>query len=181
MPDYIDHAALVSAGFGLKGLKTWRTPDGGGWQYTLLHLGSPVAVITEEGNGGALRIDWTNLRWDDSIFVPPNVTPAQEKKALAQGEKSRTARAALAQVTAAQPHVVTFEGMKPMQVNEEMALSAILDLEEIRRLCKKKLAMRLDGKVMTLNRPYDAAMAAHVRAKWPAAIILNESPLYRTV
>ena len=178
MPDYIDHAALVSAGFGLKGLKTWRTPDGGGWQYTLLHLGSPVALVSDDGHGGAVRVEWTNLRWNGEVFVPSEATPAQEKKALTQGEKSRAARAALAQVVAAQPPVVMFEGMKPLAVNDEMALSALIDLEEIRKLCKKKLAMRLDGKVMTLNRPYDAAMAAHVRAKWPTAIILNESPIY---
>ena len=40
----------------LKGLKTWKSHDGGGWQAKLLADGKVVAQITNQGRGGPL--DW---------------------------------------------------------------------------------------------------------------------------
>lgn len=40
----------------IKSLKTWTAREGYGWQFTLLADGAPVAEVTEEGNGGEVRI-----------------------------------------------------------------------------------------------------------------------------
>jgi len=173
---HVDHAALISAGLGLKALKTWRTPDGGGWQFTLLHHGSPVALVSDDGHGGEIRIEWMSLRWNGEVYIGPDATPAQEKKAREQGAKSLAARDALAQVVAAQPPIVFYD--RPLAVNNEMALSALIDIVEIRKLCKKKSVMREGDKLLTYNRPFSAQMAAHIREKHPTAEILNENPIY---
>lgn len=43
--------------FGVVGLKTWNTDDGGGYQATITVDGQPVAFIHNDGNGG-------NIQWD---------------------------------------------------------------------------------------------------------------------
>lgn len=41
----------------VKGLKTWDTHDGGGYQFTLVQAGAAIARVTNEGNGGMLLIE----------------------------------------------------------------------------------------------------------------------------
>lgn len=173
---HVDHTALVSAGLGLKGLKTWRTPDGGGWQYTLLHHGAVVALVSDDGHGGAIRVEWQNLRWNGEVYVPSDATVSETIKAKAQGAKSAAARAALAQVVAAQPPIAFYD--KPLAVNDEMALAALIDIAEIRKLCKKKSAFREGDKILTYNRPFSEEMGKLIREKHPNADILNENPIY---
>ena len=40
----------------IKGLKTWRTDDGGGWQATLVIDGHEVGTVTDHGSGGP--VEW---------------------------------------------------------------------------------------------------------------------------
>ena len=42
----------------IKGLKTWTTLDGGGYQFNLYRDGKKVAFVHEAGEGGCLRVDW---------------------------------------------------------------------------------------------------------------------------
>lgn len=42
----------------VKGAKSWNTPDGGGYQFTLCRGGKSVAEVTEEGHGGMLWVRW---------------------------------------------------------------------------------------------------------------------------
>lgn len=42
--------------FTIKGLKEWRTHDGGGYQFTLLLDGKKIAFIHNDGNGGEIDI-----------------------------------------------------------------------------------------------------------------------------
>ena len=91
----VPHAALVAAGFDIKGLKTWRSRDGGGYQYTLTHNGKAVATVTNDGNGGPTDIEWSSLTWDGNLAVGADATPAQVKKATAQAALSKAAKDAL--------------------------------------------------------------------------------------
>ena len=42
----------------IKGLKTWETNDGGGYQFTLYKDGKRCAFVHNDGNGGCLNYQW---------------------------------------------------------------------------------------------------------------------------
>lgn len=44
----------------IKGLKTWETYEGGGYQFNLYRNNKKVAFVHEAGVGGCLDIDWSD-------------------------------------------------------------------------------------------------------------------------
>ena len=44
----------------IKGLKTWSTHDGGGYQFNLYLDGKKIAFVHNDGNGGATEIGWSS-------------------------------------------------------------------------------------------------------------------------
>ena len=172
----VPHAALVAAGFDIKGLKTWSSRDGGGYQYTLTHNGKAVASVTNDGNGGCTDIGWMNMTWDGRISVGYNATPAQVKKATAQAALSKAAKDALdAFVAALPPH--HYHGMD-LKVDAGWVASELVNIAETRKAIRKKTLFRVDGTEYQIKAVYDAKVAAYIKGKYPTATILNEDPAY---
>ena len=172
------HLALHAARFDMKGFKTWRGMEGGGYQFTLLHEGSPVATVTEEGNGGPLRIDWHGVSWNGSALpLSSDATAAQKRKAAAQTALTRKAKAALADIVAATPPI-SVGGGYTVNADEDIVLGSLAEVADVRKLTKKKTAIADGGKLYTLNAPFTPAVAAHVAAKYPNATVLNTIPVY---
>lgn len=172
----VPHAALVAAGFDIKGLKTWRTYDGGGYQYTLLHLGKPVATVMNDGNGGCNNVHWMSMTWNGNLDVGADATPAQVKKATAQAALSKAASDALdAFVASLPPH--HYHGMD-LKVNADWVLSELVNIAETRKSLRSKTLFRVDGTEYQIKAVYDAKVAAYIKGKYPTATILNEDPAY---
>lgn len=51
----------------IKGLKTWATNDGGGYQFTLYRDGKKCAFVHNDGNGGCLEYLWFDSDSEDKI------------------------------------------------------------------------------------------------------------------
>lgn len=174
----VPHAALVQAGFDIKGLKTWRSRDGGGYQYTLTHNGKAVATVTNDGNGGCTDIDWSGLTWNGRLAVGfnANATPAQVKKATAQAALSKAAKDALdAFVAALPPH--HYHGMD-LKVDAGWVAEELVNIAETRKSLRSKTLFRVDGTEYQIKAVYDAKVAAYIKGKYPTATILNEDPTY---
>lgn len=172
----VPHAAIIDAGFDLKGLKTWSSRDGGGYQFTLLHLNKAVAVVTNDGNGGPTSVEWMNMTWDGRVSHGYNATPAQVKKADAQYPLSLAAKAALDALVAAQPPFHHY-GMD-LKVNDEMALEELVNIATTRKALKSKTIFQVNGTEYQIKAVYDAKVAAYIRGRYPSAVILNEDPAY---
>ncbi len=172
-----DIKPTIAAGFDLKGLKTWNTNDGGGYQFTLTHKGKPVAEVTNDGHGGPVDVQWMNLRWDGSVYIPSDVTPVQRKKLEAQAVLSSSAKSALDSILAATPRVTTEWGGDPLTVDEGWAMGSLVDFAELRKLCVKKTVFRPVGKDadLVIKAPYDAKVKAYIESKYPGATIYNET------
>jgi hypothetical protein len=169
------HADLVAAGFDAKGLKTWKTRDGG-YQYTLLHLGKPVAVVMNGGNGGCNDIDWMSTTWDGRMTTPVDATPAQIKKAAAQYALSKAAKNSLDAFVAALP-LHHYHGMD-LKVDADWVLTELYNVAAMRKALRGKTLFRVDGTEYQIKAVYDAKVAAYIKGKYPTATILNEDPTY---
>lgn len=162
---------LIDAGFHLKGLKKWNTRDGGGYQFTLIRHGKPVAEITNDGQGGETRVNWIGLRWDGSVLS--GLSPADTKKAVLV----QTAKADFNAIVKAAPQFESY-GMT-LSMNDDILLEELLSYVERLKLCKTKTVFRLPDDPTAehvLKAPFNPEVRAYVLRKWPAAIILNENP-----
>ena len=172
----VPHAALIATGFALKGLKTWRTHDGGAYQYTLTHNGKAVATVTEDGLGGPIDIRWMSMTGDGNFAVWFNATPAQIKKATAQYALSKAAKDALdAFVASLPPH--HYNG-KDLKVDVGWVAEELVNIAETRKSLRSKTLFRVDGTEYQIKAVYDAKVAAYIKHTHPTAIILNEDPTY---
>ena len=172
----VPHAALVAAGFDIKGLKTWSSRDGGGYQYTLTHNGKAVATVTENGLGGPIDIRWMSMTGDGNFAVWFNATPAQIKKATAQYALSKAAKDALdAFVASLPPH--HYNG-KDLKVDVGWVAEELVNIAETRKSLRSKTLFRVDGTEYQIKAVYDAKVAAYIKHTHPTAIILNEDPTY---
>lgn len=171
-------AAIIAAGLDIKGLKTWKSRDGGGYQYTLLHNGKAVATVTNDGNGGPTDIHWMAMTWNGSLEVGfnANATPAQVKKATAQYALSKAAKDALdAFVAALPPH--HYHGMD-LKVDAGWVAEELVNIAETRKSLRSKTLFRVNGTEYQIKAVYDAKVAAYIKGKYPTAVILNEDPAY---
>ena len=172
------HLGLHAAAFDMKGFKTWRSREGGGYQFTLLFEAVPVALVTEDGDGGPLRVEWYGVtRNGNDMPLAPEATPAQRKKAAAVATQTRKARAALATIVAATPDIDVGHGIT-VRADEDIVLGSLAEVADIRKLTKKRTVFADGGALYTMNTPYTAAVAAHLATKRPTAVVLNTVPAY---
>ena len=68
----------------IKSLKTWFTPDGGGYHFNLYKDGKKIAFVFNEGNGGMLSITWDSCKEEVSEYVKslPKVTCGEYEIAM---------------------------------------------------------------------------------------------------
>lgn len=59
----------------IKGLKTWSTNDGGGYQYNLYKDNKKIAFVHNDGNGGCLQIEWFDDNAKQEIFNHVSTLP----------------------------------------------------------------------------------------------------------
>jgi hypothetical protein len=108
----------------IKGLKTWATHDGGGYQFTLYEAGKKVLFVHNDGNGGCLDLD----SLDGGDFL----------------------QRLNAHCNSLPPRVLSYEGLPDMtlHMNSECFLEDLLsDYEQAKQLAKAKKK----GVVFTLN------------------------------
>ena len=172
----VPHAALIAAGLDAKGIKTWKSRDGGGYQYTLTHKGTGVATVTNDGNGGPTDIHWAGMTWNGSLSVGADATPAQVKKATAQYALSKAAKDALdALVASLPPH--HYHG-KDLKVDAGWVAEELVNIAETRKSLRTKTIFQVNGTEYQIKAVYDAKVAAYIKGKYPGAVILNEDPAY---
>ena len=72
--------------FSLKGYKTFRGRDGGGFNATLMLGKKAIAFLMDEGSGGEMRIEWKEGHWKapqnivDFLASPESVKHAVERE-----------------------------------------------------------------------------------------------------
>jgi len=56
--------------FQIKAFKSWRTEDGGGYQFNLYYNGKKFAWVHNDGNGGCIDIEFADSqsKWKESPF-----------------------------------------------------------------------------------------------------------------
>lgn len=174
--DTLDINPTVKAGFDLKSLKKWNTHDGGGYQFSLTHLGTVVAEVTNEGHGGEVDIRWAGS------YTPADATPAQQKKIAQASNLAFNARTVLDQIVRNTPQIKTEydePGSSGLTVDAGWIMEELVNLAELRKVCAKKTAFRRpqDGteSYMVINAPYDPKVKAYIEKKYPGATILNET------
>jgi hypothetical protein len=170
------YAAIIAAGFDIKGLKTWSSRNGYGYQYTLTHNGKAVATVTNDGNGGITRIEWAAMARDGSLDVGWNPSAAQIKKATAQHTLSTAAKAVFDSFVTALP-TYQADGLS-YKLDAEWFAEELVNIAETRKSLRNKTLFRVDGTEYQIKAVYDAKIAAYIKGKYPTATILNEDPAY---
>ena len=170
---------LLRAGFDLKGLKKWNTRDGGGYQFTLTHRGVAVAEVTNDGNGGPTDLRWISLRWDGEPLTFPSASPATLAKIAKEAPLSRAAKDALDAIVAGTPPVANeYDPSRHLTVDAGWLMEELVNLPDLRKVCKKKTAFRKAGgddtSYFTINAPCDDKVRAYIAQKYPGAMILND-------
>lgn len=66
----------------IKGLKNWKTDDGGGYQFTLTRHERPIAFVHQGGFGGPLEISWKDERSKKEITAFVETLPEEERYGL---------------------------------------------------------------------------------------------------
>jgi hypothetical protein len=141
---------FLGAGFDIKGLKAWGTPDGGGYQYALTFNKMTVATVRNDGNGGSTLFQW----WPQSQVAKNNF------ETFVAG-------------------LPPFPYMgKALKVDATWVASELANIGMMRKVLRTKTRYLLDGVEYEVKAKYDAAVAAYIKASFPNAIILNEDPIY---
>lgn len=175
----VDVKPVLEAGYGVKALKTWRTDDGGGYQFNLTFGGKVVAEVTQGGHGGE-----TELRWEDGTYPNGTPMPGLTAKAKAVAKVAAEARERLDAIAKASPPVESRYGDGPLTVDVAWLMSALLDHVEnakrLAKLCKRMTLFTVPGDAegegyRTVKMPFDARVKAYIMDKYPGAVILNET------
>lgn len=158
-------ATNPAAKFTIKRFESFRTHDGGGFNFDLYVDGKKVAEVAEEGHGGGLLV-----RWDD-----PKASVAMEEyvAALPSEKLPDEADTWLLEMYPT--------GFRTLDV--ETFLCKLADdyenAKRMKRLCSKKTLFRLpednEGQYRVISRKFDPVVKAHIYSKYPNATILNET------
>jgi hypothetical protein len=159
--------SIIAAGFDFKSFKTWSSLDGGGFQYTLLHNGNPVATVMNDGNGGPTLIAWAQ---------EGGATPAQIKKAAAAVKNATAAKLAMDALVSATPPQ-HFHGMD-LKVDAEWVADELVNIAQKRKALRNKTLFLVNGIEYQIKSAYNGSVAAYIKGKYPTASILNENPIY---
>jgi hypothetical protein len=169
-------ASITAAGFDIKGLKTWASRNGSGYQYTFLHNGKSAATVTNDGNGGPTVIEWMSMDWAGRLSHGVDATPAQIKKATAQYAVAKAAKDAL-DTFVAKAAPLPYNGLY-MTVDAGWVAEELANIALMRKDLRKKTIFQVDEVEYQLKSAYDNNVAAYIKGKYPTAIILNENPAY---
>lgn len=170
---------LLNAGFRPSGYKSWRAREGDGFQYTLLHNGNRVALVSNDGDGGAGRLEWFGLRHDGSPMTAyKGETPANAKKRVAAATVAEPAFKEFQTILDATPPNPEFPDLS----EEEAANWLLSDLTyflDLAKQCKKETLFLLPSDTDTetfhcIRLPFDGRVKAHISMKYPGATIMNE-------
>lgn len=169
----VDVKPVLAAGFGVKGLKTWNTDDGGGYQFNLTFGGKVVAEVTNGGYGGP-----TDIRWEGEY---PNGTLVAETTAKAKAAQKLAQQAKVkfdALVEATPP--MNFHGTD-LKVEAGTLLEELLNeveaMKQKVRLCKGKTVFRIPSNQKSyyiVKEPYTPEARARVLARHPDATFVND-------
>lgn len=170
----LDLRPFLAAGFAIKGLRSFASPDGGGYNATLTHNGVVVADLHDGGYGGEVEVQYKGLAWNGEPHLNPTATPAQAKKDRAQASVSKAAKDALDALIAATPPVAAWG--KTLPVTLWWVVGELVTHAEIVKICAKKTLFRPAGRSadLVINVPFDASIKAHILGKYPGARIYNE-------
>ena len=145
----------------LKGLKTWKSHDGGGWQAKLLANGKVIAEVTDEGNGGPL--DW--------LFMPDTSDNVVAFGAAHGVTDILASRCIVRCDTAADTAVCEMvDALENAQRHNK----------QVRRWCKTETLFRLpddkEGAYRTIKAVYAPPVRKFILQKYgPTVTIVNES------
>lgn len=157
---------IVQTLYSIKGLKTWETREGGGFQFKLLRDGKPVATVTNEGNGGMFRYGWINPK-----PATVHALSYDDKELVFQGDAEE---AALWDVCKALPPD------KGDRWNTDMLMEELVTQYEVEKEVKRMLKMPtivIEGAVLQFKKaPLNDALRHHVRKTYDGAIVLNDLP-----
>ena len=143
--------------YSIRGLKAWRTDDGGGYELSLLCGGKKVATVLEEGRGGETRFYWANPE----------------------------AEAVFDKYLATLPIIEIYQGHE-IKVDGGVFVEELVGVYEInkrfKRLCKSKIVFTLKDKdkddttYNTINRPFNQVTKDLMIAKYGDNLkeIINE-------
>ena len=179
----IDITPVVSAGFNYKSLKTWDGREGPAFQANLFFGTIKVAVVTEDGSGGEIRIDWIGVNHVGDAR-PKAMGPALEGRKLSAWRRSQKAallaRAKLFELADATPDVDTSEGRRdPLSVDAEWLLDELCSFTLLAKDCRGKTCFREEGDeegvYQTINERFSAEMKTYIEKNHPGAVIINEA------
>jgi len=118
---------MNTGGYSVKGVKLFEGREGEGFNLTLLRNGKPVAFCIDSGNGGDVRMDWTDGGW--------------------QGAEAKALDAHLASLPPEKWQ--DKDSSHDLPVSSGMFLWELVNVEQekktLRRWCKRKTVFRVDG------------------------------------
>lgn len=154
----------------VKGLRTWDTHEGGGFQVTLCRDGKPVAVVTNEGKGGAFRFEWKAALPRATVHAlgisdePMQYEGTEEEAALWSHVK-----------------LLPREPKFGMRMDPDMFVEELVSDLEIERTAKRllKLPTIIGGGVLLQFKksPLNDALRKHVAETYPDTRFLNDMTL----
>lgn len=167
----------------VKGVKTFRSLDGGGFSSTLCRDGVKVAQVNDEGFGGPL-----NFNWLDEKASKVERTIIHVDKSAPNGERAHTMtmspeEAKLHDHTLTLPKIKAF-GMV-LDVDSDVFVGQLVsnyqEENRIKRLLKSHLVMIKDNEVQTIKRSPTPEMIAQFRTSHPGVELLNDQPVETAV
>lgn len=126
--------------------------EGGGYTAVLVWDGEVRAKLSNDGNGGQDRIDFT---------------PSDGR--MLGGDNCVRFMAFVARL----PAVPCFGRMLAPDV--DLVIGSLVEDADARKTCQKRTVFRVNGVTLSLNAPYNAAMRAYVQRNYPTAEICNET------
>jgi hypothetical protein len=158
----------------IKGLKTWKTDDGGGYQYTLMVDGRRAAFVHNDGNGGGSRFDTTPRVGDDKLFeqfadyVAALPLSAWDHPILGNLFDPKENRGAWYEEATPEERARHDRASK-VEIYAERLVDEFEEAKQMKRWCAKKTVVRLKThkpeQYLINPMPYTAAFAEKLRAK----------------
>lgn len=151
--------------FTLKRFQSFRSHDGGGFNFDLYIDGKKAAEVSDEGHGGGLLVRWEKGDFEKQFEAHVAALPPEP----------------LAADAAKWEHELYPSGFSTM--DGDTYLCSLVDAYEnnkrLARHCKNKTVFRIPsdakGNYRTLSVPFNEASKAKVLAKYPEATFLNEA------
>ncbi len=160
MKDWLTKELETHPDFTVKGLKTWQTDDGGGYQGDLLYKGKKVAYFHQGGYGGEIEVRYENKEAEKAVTAYCE-TQDKIKSELIKGKEIE------------------------WDFSDEWLIPAVLErtelLKTVKRHCRKKtLAIKPEHKTgnwVEWKTPFSPEIKAKIikeRPEYATAVFANE-------